>query len=151
MNQTAVSSPASSPSEMLYQIIQLTNPLVRNLEKSVAKNLEEFQLTVTQRAMLEGLTLFGRVDGATMAKTFGVPEPCFQEAFPGLLEKELIRRSGDSPESFVIEAKGRELFRQIRDRENQALLPITEGYSSREIETMLQMMQQLEQAFTPQA
>ncbi|CAM2005771.1 hypothetical protein [Acanthopleuribacter pedis] len=148
MNQSTI---RPSHAEALYQVIQMINPLYRRLGQAVAENLVSHDLTVTQRAVLEGMTLFGRVNAQSLQQTFGIGDGCRGKALPPMVERGLICVSSDDSESYELTDQGRALFAKIREEENANLEPVIRQVTRPDIDKALDLLQKLNQAFTPAA
>ncbi len=142
---------AASDVEALYQVIQQINPLYRQLGQAVVENLQAFDLTLTQRAILEGLTMFGTVNADQLAETYGISDSCLEKATPAMFERNLIRQTAQQPKTFALEEGGRSLFERIRERENRNLQPVTAQVNRDAINQALDVLQKLNQAFAPAA
>lgn len=141
----------SSDVEALYQVIQQINPLYRQLGQAVVENLQAFDLTMTQRAILEGLTLTGTVNADQLAETYGISDDCLVKATPAMFERNLIRQTADQPKTYALEEAGRSLFGRVRERENRNLQPVTAQVNRDAINQALDVLQKLNKAFTPAA
>lgn len=141
----------TSDVEALYQVIQQINPLYRQLGQAVVENLQAFDLTLTQRAILEGLTMFGTVNADQLAEMYGISETCLEKATPPMFERGLIRQTAQQPQTFALEEAGRGLFERVRARENRNLQPVTEQVSREAVNQTLDVLQKLNKNFSPAA
>ncbi len=119
----------TSHTEELYDVIQLVRPLYKVLEATVALELTETGVTISQRAVLEQLLDHGTQTVPTIGRSLILPRQFIQKIVNELLERGYIERQKNAAHKrsalLVLTPEGKAIISQIKDRETAVMDPIS--------------------------
>lgn len=138
--------PKTTDSEQ-YQIIWLIRRLFRALSQKSSENLEEFGISVADRAVMEFLNPDKRLSVPEIADQYNVSRQHVQVTVNSLLESRLAvtkenPRHKRSP-LIMLNAKGRELFSEILEKDEEAVKILFSHVSKNNVQITRQTLQSL--------
>ncbi|MEM1130190.1 MAG: MarR family transcriptional regulator [Pseudomonadota bacterium] len=127
-----------APEELLYEGVQLTRPLLRNITARVEADLEGTGVSVGQRAILEVLLAVGEAAAPEITRLLDVSRQFVGRELKLMLASEMVATTANpkhrSSHKYRLTVKSRRVIEAIRDREKAEFRKFAEQFTPSEIE-----------------
>ena len=142
-----------SPSqpETLYELIRLVRPLYKTLEASVARELAETGISVSQRAVMEQILDHGPLTVPAIGRLLILPRQFIQKIANELLEQRLVHKLENQAHKrsvlFGLTAEGEAAVSGIKAREAEVMTPIAAALKPDDLAVTKQVVTEIIRAF----
>jgi DNA-binding MarR family transcriptional regulator len=130
-----------------YQIIWLIRRLFRSVGQKESQNLELFDISLSQRAVMEFLYLNKELSVPQIAQKYQVSRQHIQSNINSLLEKKLIdsRKNPKHKKSdlFFLNKNGQKLFEKVLDSDKKTIDELFSKISDNNIQTTKEVLNKL--------
>lgn len=135
----------------LYQAVQATRPLLRNITAAVEQGSQRHGITVGQRAILEGLLAHPDASAPQLSSQLQLKRQYVARILQEVLAAALVEKqpNPDRARSWLyrLTPKGRDVISAIRDDETAKLSAFAQGQTSADIDAYCRLQRALTQYF----
>lgn len=140
-----------TPAEMLYEGIQLTRPLLRNITKRVEQDLAGTGITVGQRAIMEALLLTGPATAPDLARILDLKRQFIGRELKDMLSKGMVKAAPNPARKgaliYRLTATSAQTIRTMREKGLQEIAVFAERYTVEEIRAFLRIQKAINDEF----
>ncbi|MBO9451833.1 winged helix-turn-helix transcriptional regulator [Tropicibacter sp. R16_0] len=135
----------------LYQAVQATRPLLRNITAAVEQGSRRHGVTVGQRAILEGLFLHPDATAPVLGSELQMKRQYVARVLQEVIAAELVKKlpNPDRARSwrYRLTAKGKDVISAIRADETSKLIAFAEGQTTEDLDAYCRLQIALTQYF----